>query len=707
MQNHATYTICPNLDVSSVGQRGNKIPIKTVKNVDSSKNEKSVAIKETAKVIDCMARSSPFFETRVSKSLPYFSPEGKTNKLYLRNGEAVSLLLRIFAEIKLGFILGEGEFGTVREVTEVTLMGSFEELKSKDSSYRDLMSSAAFEALLKRLRALSSEEATEGSIGELDKSRIAMKEMSFRDGKGRYAVKRVREDLQGEQMVFAAMDLATEAMFLSTLSHPNIVRLRGAAGVPGHPSFMVIMDRLYLTMDEKIQIWQADTPLANGGCFGCGSSPDAYNDDVVERIVVGYDAARAVSFLHQNNIVYRDLKPTNFGFDVRGNLRLFDFGIAKELKTADLVEGDQYNLTPATGSRRWMAPEVCLGKPYGLQADVYGFGLLLCFLCSLELPFGEKISPVNHMTLVVRGGRRPSVPSFLPKTIRQTIAKCWDPDFSKRPKMESVCKVLGDEIAVFQRMKRPSILDRTLHLRAFSNRSFRNALMKAGLDSTDQKLGKMELTETDISVERAALKRICFSRDPESLKQTEEWTKHTLFGSALGVKMPKSWEDIVWSLKDAQTHKELWQDGDSRILLKLEILRVVTDEESPEAAMSSYITAMAGANGASSEPLDFRLVEVDLRTEMLPACANLALGKARLRFHYRQAPTASVSLEICLLRFVSKGSDLVITFVSNELITDSTEVDAGAGLSDTFSRFLANLRFDDLNIFGADAAYVI
>ena len=51
------------------------------------------------------------------------------------------------------------------------------------------------------------------------------------------------------------------------------------------------------------------------------------------------------------SIIFRDLKPCNLGFDVRGNIRLFDFGVAKELKKRDHVDDGLYACTPLTGTR--------------------------------------------------------------------------------------------------------------------------------------------------------------------------------------------------------------------------------------------------------------------------------------------------------------------------------------------------------------------
>jgi serine/threonine protein kinase len=81
----------------------------------------------------------------------------------------------------------------------------------------------------------------------------------------------------------------------------------------------------------------------------------------------------------------------NIGSCVRGNYKLFDFGLAKELRKEDLAEApDGFVCTGLTGSRRWMAPENCLCKNYGLSADVYAYSSVLArhgtenALCSLR-----------------------------------------------------------------------------------------------------------------------------------------------------------------------------------------------------------------------------------------------------------------------------------------------------------------------------------
>lgn len=53
-----------------------------------------------------------------------------------------------------------------------------------------------------------------------------------------------------------------------------------------------------------------------------------------------------------NRIIYRDTKPENIGFDVRGTAKVFDFGLSKELLDKDKIRTDQYKASGRTGMGR-------------------------------------------------------------------------------------------------------------------------------------------------------------------------------------------------------------------------------------------------------------------------------------------------------------------------------------------------------------------
>lgn len=74
----------------------------------------------------------------------------------------------------------------------------------------------------------------------------------------------------------------------------------------------------------------------------------------IERFTVARDIASALEYLHGQDIVYRDLKPDNIGFNAEGQLKMFDFGLAKKITNADKSDDDLYQLTGNTGSLRYM-----------------------------------------------------------------------------------------------------------------------------------------------------------------------------------------------------------------------------------------------------------------------------------------------------------------------------------------------------------------
>jgi serine/threonine protein kinase len=144
-------------------------------------------------------------------------------------------------------------------------------------------------------------------------------------------------------------------------------------------------------------------------------------------------------------------KQDNIGFDIRGDVKLFDFGLAKELDPSLQSEGctEMYELSGNTGSLRYMAPEVARSDPYNLSADVYGFGLLLWQICSLDLPY-DGMNRQDHSELVVYGNERPAVDSSWSTPLRILMKRSWEQDPFIRPAMDSIYKILRREICALR-----------------------------------------------------------------------------------------------------------------------------------------------------------------------------------------------------------------------------------------------------------------
>lgn len=137
----------------------------------------------------------------------------------------------------------------------------------------------------------------------------------------------------------------------------------------------------------------------------------------------------------------------NIGCDIRGDYKIFDFGLARELKRKDLREApDGYDCTGLTGSRRWMAPEVALCKHYGLKADVYAYSLLFFHVMSLELPY-HRYGRTKHMSKVAVGGERPDPKKLKSSPALSTaIVRGWDANPSRRPSMSDICDAIQVEV---------------------------------------------------------------------------------------------------------------------------------------------------------------------------------------------------------------------------------------------------------------------
>eukprot|EP00934_Nitzschia_sp_Nitz4_P005852 Nitzschia sp. Nitz4//scaffold201_size42423//8478//10203//NITZ4_007369-RA/size42423-snap-gene-0.39-mRNA-1//-1//CDS//3329541317//5842//frame0 len=296
------------------------------------------------------------------------------------------------------------------------------------------------------------------SDGEAEAMKDYMCKHVSRKGFARYAVKKVREDLTPDTERCAIVDIAVEAQFLAAVNHPNIVKMRGTVGTPGTLSFMIVMDCLTVSLRQKMDLWNAE-PSSKKSLWkkilpgARRKTHVSLRDQVGDKLLAMYDVARAMRYLHNHMIIFRDLKPENLGLDVRGVMRVFDFGLAKELKARDLVKlPDEFNATGLTGSRRYMAPEVALCKSYGLAADVYSFAIIFWEVFA-GLDAFPRMDTEKHYDQVVLKGKRPrknaaSSGGLVSKTLLEMMTQMWSADPSERPSFRDVCGCLADENAL-------------------------------------------------------------------------------------------------------------------------------------------------------------------------------------------------------------------------------------------------------------------
>ena len=143
-------------------------------------------------------------------------------------------------------------------------------------------------------------------------------------------------------------------------------------------------------------------------------------------------------------IIFRDIKPDNIGFDIHDNVKIFDFGLAREMDSSLKEKNGLYRLTGDSGSLRYMDPRVALGKPYNELSDVYSFSVLLWEILELRLPY-EFFTMKMHQKLVIDEGVRPRINETWSTNIQSLIRRGFR-DIEQRPSMADVGDSIHSEI---------------------------------------------------------------------------------------------------------------------------------------------------------------------------------------------------------------------------------------------------------------------
>ncbi|KAG2484611.1 hypothetical protein HYH03_016565 [Edaphochlamys debaryana] len=175
-------------------------------------------------------------------------------------------------------------------------------------------------------------------------------------------------------------------------------------------------------------------------------------------LLVAWQLAQGLAYLHGRKVVHRDLKPANVLMGEGGVARLCDFGFAR--RTACGPRDDQ-TLTPYTVTRWYRPPEVLLGCPYGPAADVWSLGCTLAELATGK-PLFPGTSSADQMALireclVLRGqaaggeGLRARLPHLQP-ALFTLIEGCVSMDPMQRSTAEELLRMpyLSDMHAVLE-----------------------------------------------------------------------------------------------------------------------------------------------------------------------------------------------------------------------------------------------------------------
>lgn len=159
---------------------------------------------------------------------------------------------------------------------------------------------------------------------------------------------------------------------------------------------------------------------------------------------VAIDVSKGMNYLHQNNVIHRDLKTANLLMDEHEVVKVADFGVAR-------VQCQSGVMTAETGTYRWMAPEVIEHKPYDHKADVFSFAVVLWELLTGETPY-QYLTPLQAAVGVVQQGLRPRIPKQTHPKLAELLEHCWQQDPALRPnfteiqeKLKQLAKEVGND----------------------------------------------------------------------------------------------------------------------------------------------------------------------------------------------------------------------------------------------------------------------
>lgn len=194
-------------------------------------------------------------------------------------------------------------------------------------------------------------------------------------------------------------DLEKEAALIGSLVHPNIITFYGL--LKSNKGFvMEKMDgSLYdFIAEKKISAW----PLPN-------------------RVTVLLDAASGLTYLHDQNVLHRDIKSMNILLGFQG-AKLADFGNSKTKHHTSMT------MTGGIGTPSWMAPEILMGESqYGKPADIYSLGLVLWEIIHEKVPFGD-LSPPQIIAQVAFKQKQETIDEEkTPLPLKGLMIRCWKP----------------------------------------------------------------------------------------------------------------------------------------------------------------------------------------------------------------------------------------------------------------------------------------
>ncbi len=212
--------------------------------------------------------------------------------------------------------------------------------------------------------------------------------------------------------------LKREISLLRDLRHANIVQYLGCGSSAEYLNIFL----------EYVPGGSVQTMLNSYGAL-----PEPLVRSFVRQILNG------LSYLHNRDIIHRDIKGANILVDNKGTIKISDFGISKKLEATNILNGANNNKHRPSlqGSVFWMAPEVVKQTSYTRKADIWSLGCLVVEMMTGQHPFPDC---TQLQAIFKIGGAKatPTIPEHASDEAKQFLAQTFEIDHNKRPSADDL-----------------------------------------------------------------------------------------------------------------------------------------------------------------------------------------------------------------------------------------------------------------------------
>ncbi|CAI1627438.1 hypothetical protein SEUBUCD646_0L04030 [Saccharomyces eubayanus] len=201
--------------------------------------------------------------------------------------------------------------------------------------------------------------------------------------------------------------LQHEMNLLKELHHENIVTYYGASQEGGNLNIFL----------EYVPGGSVSSMLNNYGPF-----EESLITNFTRQILIG------VAYLHKKNIIHRDIKGANILIDIKGCVKITDFGISKKLSPLNKKQNKRASLQ---GSVFWMSPEVVKQSATTAKADIWSTGCVVIEMFTGKHPFPD----FSQMQAIFKIGTNttPEIPSWATQEGKNFLRKAFELDYQYRP----------------------------------------------------------------------------------------------------------------------------------------------------------------------------------------------------------------------------------------------------------------------------------